>query len=448
MRTPRRFRNWLGNVQFTPQSYHQPTSEAEVLALVNAARQQRRKLRVLGAGHSWSAVCETDGYLVNLDRMAQVLRLDAARRQVTVQAGIRLHRLCAELDRHGLALTNLGSIKEQSIAGAISTGTHGSGVAFGPLGTQVVAMRLVTGRGEVLEIDELRHPDLLAAARVSLGALGVITEVTLQVTPAFNLREVRTPLPFADALALVPARLGEADHVKLWWLPAVDRVQVYRQYRTQDAVRMHRSLLGEDRWTSQQVFAALLGLGARVPRLIAPLQRFIAALQFVPSTRVGISHQVFCLAVPPRHHESEYAVPLSEAAAAIAALRELITQEQHRVHFILEFRPVRADTAWLSPAYGEDVCFIGAYDANRRGWPRFFAAYERLMRRHKGRPHWGKEFSLDAAALAPLYPRWADFLRLRSELDPEQIFVNPLLQRALLGPMENSAAPARASAVG
>ena len=429
MPAPRRFTNWLGNVAFTPRAYHQPENEAEVAALVMAARRSGQRLRVIGAGHSWSAVCATDGYLLNLDRMQRVLHIDPARQRVTVQAGIRLHALCAQLDMHGLALVNLGSIKTQSLAGAISTGTHGTGLQFGSLATQVIGLRLVTGTGEIRELSSEHDPELLAAARVSLGALGVITQVTLQVTAAFSLREQRTPVAFADAAALIPGRLGEADHLKLWWFPHADRVQVYRQSRTQEAWYTRRNFLAEDTWSAQQIFRGLLALGSGFPQLIPAIHRFTSAVQFTPSVRVGPSHHVFGLAMPPRHHESEYAVPLHHAAAAMHALRELILTRQHRVHFILEFRFVKQDHDWLSPAYGHDVCFIGAYDANRHGWPRFLRDYEELMHTYGGRPHWGKEFTGDAATLRPLYPRWDDFLRLRYTLDPDGVFLNPLLQR-------------------
>jgi FAD/FMN-containing dehydrogenase len=189
--------------------------------------------------------------------------------------------------------------------------------------------------------------------------------------------------------------------------------------------------LGEQTWSAQQVFRGLLALGSRFPQLIPPIQGLVSRLQFTRSTRVGPSFEVFGLAMPPRHHESEYAVPLETAAAAIGELGELIAQRNHRVHFILEFRFVHKDSDWLSPAYERDVCYIGAYDANRRGWPRFLRDYEELMGRYGGRPHWGKEFTLDAAALRPLYPRWDDFQHLRHQLDPDGVFQNELLRRVL-----------------
>lgn len=429
MRAGRRYTNWLGNVAFTPSAYEEPADEAAVVALVRRAQQEGRRLRVVGGGHSWSAGIETDGYLLSLDRMARVLSVDPLRHQVTVQAGIRLRELSAQLHQRGLALLNLGSIQEQSLAGAISTGTHGTGLQFGVLATQVLGLRLVTGTGEVVEYTADRDPELLDAARVSLGALGVITQVTLQVAPAFNLREERTPLPLAEALALVPARLGEADHIKLWWLPHAGRVQVYRQYRTKESPRARRGLLSEDTRSAQEVFRALLALGSAFPRLISPIQRFLSRVQFTASSHIGPSFQVFSLAMPPRHHESEYAVPLPRAAAAVKALHELIEARRHRVHFILELRFVKKDSAWLSPAYERDVCFIGAYDANRRGWPGFRRDYEELMRSYEGRPHWGKEFTASADSLRAAYPRWDDFQRLRQELDPAGVFLNRHLQQ-------------------
>jgi FAD-linked oxidoreductase len=429
-RARRQVRNWLGNVRFQPEAVVQPASQSEVLELVKRARRERLRLRVMGAGHSWSPLCETDGLLLNLDRLDRLLSVDRERLQVTVQAGMRLEQLIAALAPHGLAPSNLGSIAAQSLAGAISTGTHGSGVSHGSLSTQVVALRLVDGRGEVQVIGP-DDADRLDAARLSLGALGVITEVTLQVTPAFSLREELFPLPFEEAVEGLDELARGADHFKLWWFPHGRRVQVYRQHRAgaQLGQQQRGRFLAEDSPAAQVIFAGLLGAGVALPGLLPALHGFMDWMQFRAAERIDVSHKIFNLAMPPRHHESEYAVPMAQAAPALRALRARIQSERHRVNFVSEVRFVAGDSGWLSPCHGGPVCFIGGYSAGERHWPRYLADYEAVMCAHGGRPHWGKEFCLEASALRPLYPRWDDFCALRRQLDPDGVFLNSMLER-------------------
>jgi L-gulonolactone oxidase len=431
---PTVLRNWLGNVTWQPARSVEPRSEAELVELVRAARRAGQRVRVLGAGHSWTPLCATSGLTVRLDRLSHVFQLDRARGLVTVEAGIRLHDLCERLAQAGLALYNLGSIRAQSLAGALLTGTHGSGLSFGCLATQVVAMRLITGRGEILELDETTEPDRLDAARVSLGALGLVTRMTLRVCPAFRLCEEREPARFADALALIPDGVRAAEHLKLWWFPLTDQVQIYRQRRTDEPASRRRRLgvLSEDAVLTQLLFSGILRLGDSAPALIPPLHRLMTRLNFQPQRRIGPSADVFTLAMPPVHHESEYAVPLTRAAAALAALHRLVRERGHRPHFVCEVRFVRGDSAWLSPAYGGDVCYIGGYDSadpRERRWPAYLRDYEALMLSFGGRPHWGKEFHAPPEVLAARYPRWADFCALRKELDPDGVLLNPMLER-------------------
>jgi FAD-linked oxidoreductase len=436
-------RNWLGNVRWTPERFVEPSSEDEVRELVREAWRTGRRVRVIGAGHSWTPLCATDGFSVRLDRLNRVLRIEHEPGHecglVTVEAGIRLHELCERLVAAGLAMQNLGSIRAQSLAGALLTGTHGSGLSHGCLATQVKAMRLVTGRGEILELDEATDPDRLDAARVSLGALGLVTRITLRVCPAFRLCEEREPLGFEAAMELLPDAARAVDHFKMWWFPLTDRVQIYRQRRTEEPLSVERrfGVLAEDSPLTHRIFARILRLGDAAPGLIPSLHRLMTRMNFQAQRRVGHSADVFTLAMPPVHHESEYAVPLARAAEALRALRGLIRGRGHRPHFISEIRFVRGDTAWLSPAHGGDVCYIGGYDSadpRDRRWPGYLRDYEELMLSLGGRPHWGKEFTARRDVLAGRYPRWAEFVALRRELDPDGTFLNPMLERLFPAP--------------
>lgn len=429
-----RFVNWARNQRAHPLARHEPESERAVVALVRELAARGERLRVMGAGHSWSAAAVPDQHLASLHRHAGVVGLDVASRRVTVRAGTRLAALVAALDAAGLALENLGSIAEQSVAGAIATGTHGTGLGHGVLATQVVAMRLVTGRGAVRVLDEADGDDVLDAARVSLGALGVVSEVTLRVREAFDLEEASWSLPLEVAARELPGLARAHEHVKIWWLPHTDRVQVYA-FSPTDAPRGGRSRLAAhlDRALNRAAFPAVLGLGRLIPAAVPALNGLVARSYFKSGRRVDRADRVFNVAMPPRHLEMEYGLPLEAAGEALLAMRDLIARGRLKVGFVQELRFVAADTCHLSPAYGRESCQLGAYVGRGRDAAAFFRAFERVALDLDGRPHWGKIFSADAAALAPRYPRWERFQALRRELDPDGLFSSAFTRR-IFGP--------------
>ena len=344
---------------------------------------------------------------------------------------MRLAALNEHLARVGLALPNLGSISAQSVAGALATGTHGTGVGFPILSSGLVGARLMLADGSTVVVSEQQNAELLPALRVHLGALGVVTEVTLRVVPAFQLVEVTEPLSFNDAVDDLDAIAASADHVKLWWLPHTDTVQVFRLSRTQDrparGARLHRAL--QDEVISRLGFEALLWVGQRAPALVPTFNSLVARSWFAPQRRVDRSDLVFNTVRPPVHNEAEYAVPARHASSALAAMREVINQGGHRINFIVEVRFVAGDDAWLSPAHGRDSCYLGAYYRGRPGWRAYQQGVQDRLAEHEARPHWGKTFTLDTDTLAARYPRYEDFARLRQELDPAGRFLNTMLRR-------------------
>lgn len=380
-----------------------------------------------------------DDLLVSLDAMQALIEVDAQRGRVRVQAGIRLWQLNDALESHGLALAIVGSVVEQSIAGVISTGTHGSSTVHGNLSSLVVGIRLVTGTAEILELDEA-HP-LLPAARVGLGALGIITEVTLAVTPAFRLRETTETLDFDHAVAELQTIARSAEYVKIWWLPHTDKVIVFRYDRTTEPGAVAKLWRFVDTWiVNKFIFALVLLLGRVIPSLIPVCNRLVARTYLDRKPMIDRSDRMLSLAMPPRHREVEYAVPLAEAATALRANAELIARSGVRVNFITELRFVRADDAWLSPASGRDSCQIGAYMAEAQSIDRYFAQFEQAMRELGGRPHWGKEFRVSAEQLRGMYPRFDEFCEAVAALDPDGLFRGRFLAR-VLSPDRSSTRP-------
>ena len=420
--------NWARNVRSTPAQILRPTSEMALVEMIHHTAPAR--IRVVGGNHSWSDIAATDDVLINLDGLDQVLSV--AGNQVCVAAGIRIGALNEALAERGLAMSSLGSIDEQSIAGAISTATHGSGVDHGVLSTQVVGLRLLTMDGVVRELSAQQDPVLFDAARVGLGCLGIITAVTLRCEAAFRLAETATPMSFIEATTRIPELVSAGEYVKLWWLPGADIVQVFSANRTAaPAVPRPVKEWLDTRLLNPILFPAVLALGAAIPLLIPMLSRIVAAIYFRPDARVDHSHRVLHIPMPPRHLESEYALPIEQAGEALRRLRALIEQSGLGVNFVQELRFVAADDLPMSPATGRVSCYLGAYTAVPRHAERYFAAFEEVMRELGGRPHWGKVFTATPDQLAATYPGWADFVALRQRLDPENRLVNPFISRVL-----------------
>jgi L-gulonolactone oxidase len=431
-RGPTRFVNWAGNQRARPRRRHAPTSEDEIVSIVRGVRERGETLRVVGAGHSWSDAALSDDNLVTLDRYADVVAVDHDQRRVTVKAGMRLSALVVALDRVGLAMENLGSIAAQTVAGAIATGTHGTGLGHGILATQVVSLRLVDGTGEVHTLCADDGDDLLDAARVSLGCLGVLTELTLRCRDAFDLEERAWSLPFAEVARTLPELAREHEHLKAWWLPHTGRVQIFAFTPTAapraGAGRASRAL---DDAINKTVFPAILGVGRALPRTLPELNRLVGRTYFQDRRRVARSDLVFNVAMPPRHLEMEYGIPVDALPEALTDFERLIARHRLHVDMVQEVRFVAPDDCHLSPAHGRESCQLGAYISNPRDRDAFFAGFEALALAADGRPHWGKLFNVGALELAPRFLHWDRFQELRRRFDPDRVFASAFTRRVL-----------------
>lgn len=425
--------NWARNQACAPQSVAVPRDAVEVAQLVASAGRLGRRVRVIGGGHSWSAAAMTDDVLLRLDRLSGIQAVRGT--DVTVGAGTRVRDLHPALHRLGLALSNVGSIGEQSIAGAISTATHGSSLAHGVMSTQVVGLELVTADGSVRSVSAQESPALFDAARVGLGALGVITAVTLRCEPSFRVAVEARPLPVSEAVAQAAELAHAAEYSKVWWLPHTDQAVLFVGHRTDEAVEPRAVADWLDREVvNPWLFAGVLGLGNAVPRAIPALNALVAAAYFRPDRRVQQSFDALHIPVPPVHLETEWALPLERAPQALGGVRDLIGAEQHRVNFIVELRYVKGDALPLSPASGGDCCYIGGYVGKTPRAGAYMDAVAALARGLGGRPHWGKRCTLSAAELAPLYPQWDAFMELRRTVDPAGVFASAFTER-VLGPV-------------
>lgn len=430
------FRNWAGTQTCTPDRLYRPRNSEEVVEIVHEAGQSDVRLKVVGAGHAWgdNALVPLRGWLLSLEHMNRVLEVDKVNGRVRVQAGIRLGDLNEVLAQHRLALRVMASVSEQSLGGAIATATHGTGLAFGNLSAQVVALQLVTADAVVHELT-WDDGEIFPAAAVGLGALGVVTEVTLEVEPAFLLQETRTTEPFETALAALPARLEDHAHVRLIWCPYVARVEVVCQDRTSALPTRRLPFAGwlDHRLTSFYARRLVAWATHVFPEHVPRLNRLSRALSGRRGGVVGRSDHVFSGAVPPVHEAMEYALPAERGVEALRALKALVEGEQIPVNGEVELRWVKGDDLWMSPAYGRDVCCLRASASGRFVTEEYFPAFHRLMNGLDARPHLGMVQLYEPGALLDVFPRARDFAALRRRLDPTGMFVNEFVAR-LFGP--------------
>jgi L-gulono-1,4-lactone dehydrogenase len=433
------WRNWSGGQRCAPAVLERPGTRGEVAAAIARARAAGREVRVAGAGHSFSPAVLTDGALLDLRRLDRVLDADRATGLVRVEAGITLRRLSAELLARGLALPNLGDVDAQSLAGALATGTHGTGARLPNLSAQVAALELVLADGTERRLGG-EDGDLLRAARVSLGALGVVVAVTLRCVPAFRLRGVDRPEPLTAVLDELDARVAAHDHFELYTFPHSPVALTRTNDRTEAPVsaRPRARAWAEDVLLDNHAFHGMNLVARRLPRAVPRLNR-LAGAAAARRERVDWSHRVFTSPRLVRFEELEYALPRERAAEAVLAVRRVL--ERHPVSFPIELRFSAGDDALLSPAGARGCAWIAVHVFAGMPFEGPLREVEALLAGWGGRPHWGKRTFRRAGSLARAYPSWDGFQGARRELDPEGRFANRWVREVLGEPV---AAPAGA----
>ncbi len=419
------WQNWAGNQRAGAARVARPASTEEVAAVIRAAAAEGRPVKPVGTGHSFTAAAVTDGVRLELDRLTAPVRVDRERRRVTVPAGMPLYRLNRLLADAGLALPNLGDIDVQTVAGAVSTGTHGTGAGLGCLATFVHSLTLVTGSGEVVRCAADEHPEIFAAARVGVGALGVLTEITLNCVDAFTLRAEERPARVADVFAGLDEYVAGNDHFEMYWFPYTDRLQVKLNNRVPDHDRPLPRFRGwlDDSFLSNTVFGAACRVGRAVPALV-PRITAIEARALSPRVYTAPSHEVFCTPRRVRFVEMEYGLPRATLPEAFEALRKIVDGLPFNVIFPVEMRFSAADDIWLSHGYGRDNAYIAIHQYVGMPYEPYFQAFEEVARGLEGRPHWGKLHWRTRDDLRPGYPHFDDFLAVRDRLDPDRLFAN------------------------
>lgn len=418
------WRNWAGNQKAHPQSIESPRDVGELAALVAEASSRGQKVKAVGSGHSFTSAAATDGRMIRLENLSGISHVNRANNQVTVGAGTRLSELNTLLHAEGLALANLGDIAYQTVAGAISTSTHGTGKALTGLAGQVVAMTLVNGQGQIVECSESENSDILDVGRVSVGALGVISEYTLQAVPSFRLHALEQPMRLDDVLENAHELSAEHDHFEFFWIPHTKWALTKRNNRTDDELQPLPKVKGwiEKTFMENYAFGAVCRVGRARPSLIP---RLATALPSSGSREyVDQSFKIFASPRIVRFYEMEHALPVETVAPALQEIRAMIERKGYLLNFPVEVRFTKGDDVPLSTAYGRDSAYIAVHVYKGMECEPFFRDVEDILRAYDARPHWGKMHYRDAEELSSLYPRWSDFISLRDRLDPQRTFSN------------------------
>ena len=418
------WRNWAGNQKARPVSIDAPRSVAELAALVASASEQGQKVKAVGSGHSFTSAAATNGRMIRLENLSGILHVDRATCRVTVGAGTRLSELNTLLDAEGLALANLGDIAYQTVAGAISTSTHGTGKALTGLAGQVVAMKLVNGLGEIIECSQSVNPHIFDVARVSVGALGVITEYTLQAVPSFRLRALEQPMRLDEVLENAHDLASTNDHFEFFWIPHTKWALTKRNNRTEDELQPLPRVKGwiEKTFMENYAFGAVCRIGRARPSLIP---RLATALPSSGSREyVDQSFKIFASPRIVRFYEMEHALPVEALVPALKEIRAMVDRKGYLLNFPVEVRFTKGDDVPLSTAYGRDSAYIAVHVYKGMECEPFFRDVEDILRAYDARPHWGKMHYREADELSKLYPRWDEFITLRNQLDPQRTFSN------------------------
>ena len=429
---PPGWRNWAGTYSVTPARIGQPSTVDQVLDELRRAAREELSVKAVGAGYSSNDIAVTRGLMLDLSKLAGILSVDDEAMLVTVGAGTTLRALNRELWKLGLSVSCLGNLDAATVAGAIATGTHGTGRRFGGLASQVRGLQLVTADGQVLECSADQHPDLFAAARVSLGALGIITAVTLQCEPAYVLQSVEAPADYDDLLEVL-AKLELRDHFEFLWFPHTRRVLTKVQTRLPADTPLQP--LGPVRnWYNDKVltsvFSGMNRLSATWPSVTGKMIR--AATRALPErSYTDQAHRIVTGSRRVVFRQMEYAVPRRSLAHVLDEIDSWLQRSGEQTAFPVEVRLAAADNIPLSPAFGRETCWIAVHQYYRRPYETYFTAVEEICREVDGRPHWGKLHYRTAEDLAPSYPLFEEFLAVRDRVDPERRFGNDYLRRVL-----------------
>jgi FAD-linked oxidoreductase len=414
------WRNWSGSQQCLPAARVAPATVAQLQELVAGAG---GTVRAVGAGHSFTPLVPTDGTIVSLSRLSGLVAHDPQALQATLWAGSRLGDIGAPLEQAGQALVNMPDIDEQTLAGCFATATHGTGVGIGCMSTFIEGLQLVDARGQLVDCDRQHNAQLFEAARVSLGVLGIITQVRLQNVAPYRLRRETVWHKFDDLLAIAESEADKHRNFEFYYVPFSGMGFTDSHDITSEPVSATDKLDGNEGARDLQLARDWLERTPRLRELV--LGSYMKTLS--DEVTVENSWKNYASERNVRFNEMEYHLPREHGLAALREVRAALEAHHPEVFFPIEVRFVKADEIWLSPFYERDCCSIAVHRFFEEDYKPYFGTIEPIFRKYHGRPHWGKLNTLRQQDFRKLYPRWDDFAAVRREMDPQGRFLNPYL---------------------
>ena len=425
------WKNWAGNQQSKPFRIERPASESEVVEIIRQAVLNKQRVKVVGSGHSFTGIAVPDEVMIDLTRLNQVRSVDHSGGLITVQAGIVLSDLNAQLELHQLSMPNLGDVTYQTLAGALSTSTHGTGLQRTGLAAQIRAFKMVSASGEVLVCSPLENAEIFHCGRVSLGALGVITEVTLNVVPAFNLRAVEQPMRISDVLDNYSQIIEENDFFEFYWVPHTKWALTKANNVSSDVIDSPGRFATwyNKMFLENYAFGVLCRMGRLLPTLIPKLATILPSSGRVEY--VNVSHRIFSSKRLVKFYEMEYSISLDSLVPALREVMSMVDDRGFRISFPVEVRCTGSDDIPFSTSTGRRSAYIAVHMFKGSEYGEYFSAVEAILRKYEGRPHWGKIHNLNVNDISSLYPDYQRFIEVRNQLDPEGVFTNDYLRRVL-----------------
>ncbi|WP_043706551.1 D-arabinono-1,4-lactone oxidase [Tenacibaculum ovolyticum] len=423
-------KNWAENVQWNPSEIAYPSTEIEIQQVVLKAANSNKKIRTIGTGHSFTALSQTSHILVSLDKYQGLLSINKEKCQATVKGGTKLKLLGELLFNEGLAMENLGDIDSQSIAGAISTGTHGTGIGFGSISTQVIELKFINGKGDIIECSTTKNEQLFKAASLSLGCLGIITEITIQCVPSYKLTLQNNRENIHDVLATLDQRNKENRNFEFFWIPYTDTAWTKTTNIVENTAPDKDNFFNY--WTEFFLENHIFKLVCEFARYFPSQNKTVAkitAANISTIKKVYYSHKIFATPRIVKFREMEYNIPSETYKDVFKDVQNLINKKKFNIHFPIENRWVKGDDLLLSPAYKRDSTYIACHVYNKKECEPYFTALEEIFRAYDGRPHWGKMNTLKTNDISTMYPEFTTFMQLRKENDPNGVFINPYLKK-------------------
>lgn len=424
-------KNWSGLEKWNPAEILFPDSEEAIQKIVKFALDKKQKIRIIGSGHSFTKLCVTNEILISLDKYQGLVQVDKLTNQATVKGGTKLEKLGKLLHAEGLAMENLGDIDAQSIAGTISTGTHGTGTGFGTISTQVRVIRFVNGLGEIVECSSKSKLELFKSAQVSLGVLGIITQITLQCMPSYKMKMIYEKSSLTEVLKNYKSINQVTRNFELYWMPYTDVVLTKKANLTEEEV----DKIGINSFFQEYVLENLgFKIFCELAYYFPSKNRWVSAISAKTLSRVvkkAYSYNIYATVRAVRFNEMEYNIPIEAYEEVMKEIQQSFEKNEFQVHFPIENRFVKGDDIYLSPAFGRDSAYIACHVYSKKKYEGYFQKMEDIFKTYDGRPHWGKLHTQNANELLQLYPKMTDFLKHRGEQDPEQIFISPYLKSLL-----------------